>query len=951
MTHAAIERIETALASGAVELDLSNQGLESLPDPLRKLQGLEKLLLSGNNLDLLPDWITELTGLKELDLSGNRFSQIPEVLRNLQSLHSLSVVENIISSLPPWLSELKNLDTFRLGIYSSSDLTVLSALSSRLTDLYLDSQSFNGLIAKGLIFPRLIRLQLRSIGISEPNNLTGQLPSLIKLSVFGNLRILPEWIVQLSQLQELAVSNNQLSALPESLGQLSRLQGIDLAFNALSRLPRSLIHLTLEELWLQGNLRLGFDPALLGPYVEPNERYSDNKIRVAPSAILEAYFAALDRDGKPLSEIKLVLVGRGAAGKTSIVRRLVKGKFSRNVKETQGIEISRWILPCNELDVTLNIWDFAGQVITHSTHQFFLSENSVYVLVLTGREDTQKTDADYWLRLIRAFTAEGDGNASPVIIALNKWDETPFKLDRNLLREKYPFIVDFIETDCKSGLGMEALEEQLAKTVGDMAIIRQPFKLSWWKIKEKLEKDQLKKHYFPYSEFQSICAKQGESDPARQLMLTKVFHALGIALNYGSDARLRSTTVLTPRWVTENIYKLLRVAVPDNGTAELTLARVREVLPNEPETMQRYLVELMRRFDLAFPLNEAGDRWLVPQRLPDEQPILGSEWIENPKVTRLRYRYPVILEGLLPRFITRTYPLSEGADETEEPLPRWTNGVVLEDRSARALVRVFSEDREIQVIVIGERYARLSLLGVIQADFRTIHNDIQGLDPIEELEVESRPGIYVPVQTLRADEAERKDSSASTPQGTYTFKPTPELNRLSEPEARDERQWRAKIFISYSTSDARLKDQLLVRLKPMRESAGLVEWWHDRFITPGEDWDGEIKTELEKADEILLLVSAQFLASRYIRDVEMKRAIERANNGEALLIPIVLENCGWRNEQFGKFNALPRKGTPIRDAKPQRNAWYAVEEELRDVFKKLSNERAVKFRSGNVFIS
>ncbi|MGZ8923966.1 MAG: COR domain-containing protein [Methylosarcina sp.] len=668
------------------------------------------------------------------------------------------------------------------------------------------------------------------------------------------------------------------------------------------------------------------------------------KAPIKPTAILEAYFAARDRDGKPLSEIKLVLVGRGAAGKTSLVRRLVKNKFSRNVKETQGIDISRWNLSCEGLNVTLNIWDFAGQVITHSTHQFFLSGNSVYVLVLTGREDTQKTDADYWLRLIRAFTAEGRNNASPVIIALNKWDENQFKLDRNLLKEKYPFIVDFIETDCESGLGMEALKEQLAKTVGDMAIVRQSFKLSWWKIKEQLEKTQRKKQYFPYSEFQSICAKQGENDPDKQLILAEIFHALGIALNYGNDERLRSTTVLNPRWVTESIYKLLRVAVPNDGTAELTLARVREVLPNEPETMQRYLVELMRRFDLAFPLNESGDRWLLPQQLPDEQQVLGSEWQESTEATRLRYRYPVIPEGLLPRFITRTYPLSEGADETEEPLPRWTHGVILEDRDARALVRVFAEEREIQVTVIGERNARLSLLGVIQSDFRTIHSDIQGLDPIEELEVEGRPGAYVPVETLRADEEQRKDSSTSTPQGTFTFKPTPELNRLSEPEARDERQWRAKVFISYSSADAKQKDQLLVRLKPMRESSGLVEWWHDRFITPGEDWDEEIKAELEKADVILLLVSAQFLASDYIRKVEMQWAVERANSGKAVLIPIVLENCGWQNEQFGKFNALPRKGKPIRDTKPQRNAWYWVEEELRDVFKKLRDERReIKF--------
>ena len=124
----------------------------------------------------------------------------------------------------------------------------------------------------------------------------------------------------------------------------------------------------------------------------------------------------------------------------------------------------------------------------------------------------------------------------------------------------------------------------------------------------------------------------------------------------------------------------------------------------------------------------------------------------------------------------------------------------------------------------------------------------------------------------------------------------------------------------------------------MQTSAGLIECWHDRFITPGEEWDGVIKAEMEQADVILLLVSAKFLASDYIRGIEIQKAVELATSKKALLIPIVLENCGWQDEAFGKFNALPRKGKPIRDTSPQRNAWYAVEEELRALFKTLRND-------------
>jgi len=943
MIEEALRRIAEVRVGGDEKLDLSGLDLETLPEQLRELPQLRQLDLGENRLTQLPEWLRELGVLESIDLSQNLFTTLPDCLSQLTQLQVLWIGINQLKVLPDSLGKLTQLQLIYVG---DNLLTTLPDTLSQLTGLkkfYVSGNQFTYLPDSLSQLTQLQQLDVSNNQLTALPDSLGQLVQLQRLDVSDNqLTELPGSLGRLNQLQQLDVSRNQLTALPESVGRFASLQVLDVAFNDLSALPDGLRHQVFQELWLQGNPRLGLDRTLLGKYIERYERRSNEKHRTSPNAILAAYFGARDKDGRALNEIKLVLVGRGAAGKTSIVQRLVKGTFSLKRKETQGIDISRWQLACGEHEVTFNLWDFAGQVITHATHQFFLSSNNVYVLVLTGREDTQKSDADYWLRLIRAFAGDADGNTAPVIVVLNKWKEHPFKLDRNLLKEKYPFIIDFIETDCQTGLGIDELKAKLAATVEPMEIVRQPFKLSWWKIKERLEKAQRKKNYLPYSEFQATCAKLGETDTGSQRILAEVFHALGIALNYGQDERLRNSTVLNPRWVTEGIYALLRQAVADDGSAELTLDRVRQVLPKEPEEMCFYLIELMRRFDLAFPLNEAGDRWLVPQRLPEEQPELGTEWQATQHATRLKYTYPVIPEGLLPRFITRSYPLSEGVEDGE-PLPRWVNGVILEDRGARALVRVDEEEREIQVVVIGEKSARLSLLGVIQADFRTIHDDIGGLDQQEFLEIEGQADVYVPVQTLLADEAKKQNSSASTPQGTISVDPSIELNRLSEPAARDEEQWRARVFISYSSKDAKLKDQLMIRLKPMRESAGLIECWHDRLITPGEEWDGEIKKQLEQADVILLLVSAQFLASDYIRGVEIQRAVELSDASKAQVIPVILEQCGWEKEVFGKLNGLPRKGKPIRDTKPQRNAWYEVEKELREVFEDLRKKQTHGF--------
>lgn len=637
-----------------------------------------------------------------------------------------------------------------------------------------------------------------------------------------------------------------------------------------------------------------------------------------PASILDYYFKM--RGGRrPLNEVRLLLVGRGAAGKTSIVRRLIEDKFTDEEPETKGIDIRPWELRCGRDTVRAHVWDFAGQAITHGTHQFFLSHRSVYVLVLTGREDSEKLDAEYWLRLIRAFgTDPGTGQTSPVIVALNKWELAECKVDRNALQEKYPFIVGFVETDCQSGRGIAHLKKLIRETVDGMASVRESFPKAWFAIKERL--GTMKEDYLSYGEFRAQCRQLGESDAGAQDSLASVLHRLGVALNYADDERLREATVLNPHWVTKGIYTLLRDAACERGI--MKLADVERVLPQEKPEMRRYLVELMRRFDLAFPLTEAGDEWLVPQRLPPTQPKLGREW-QEPGLTRLRYTYTALPEGLVPRFITRTYPLSEGQ-------ARWVNGVVLVMDDARALVRADPSERCVTAAVSGSADGRRRLAGLVREDLRRIHADIRGLDPLEEMELEGQPGEWVRVQTLEADERKRQPSAAATREGTVTVDNTSELNRVSAPAARDPSQRKAKVFISYSSRDARQHDELTVRLKPLR-SEGLVETWSDRCLVAGEEWDKTIRRELEEADVIVLLWSAQFEGTDYIRDVEIKRAVERAEAGEAVVVSVILEPCGWQRSPVAKYQALPRKGGPVRLTKPQTKAWFDVQEGLRKV--------------------
>src|SRR5262245_46151768 len=113
----------------------------------------------------------------------------------------------------------------------------------------------------------------------------------------------------------------------------------------------------------------------------------------------------------------------------------------------------------------------------------------------------------------------------------------------------------------------------------------------------------------------------------------------------------------------------------------------------------------------------------------------------------------------------------------------------------------------------------------------------------------------------------------------------------------------AKVFLSYSHSDEALKKDLDIHLKLLQRQ-GLMEPWHDRKITPGENWEAQIDQNICTADIILLLVSAYFLASDYCYAKEMAMALARHDAGEAVVIPIFLRPCDWQGAPFEKLQGL-----------------------------------------------
>jgi len=129
-----------------------------------------------------------------------------------------------------------------------------------------------------------------------------------------------------------------------------------------------------------------------------------------------------------------------------------------------------------------------------------------------------------------------------------------------------------------------------------------------------------------------------------------------------------------------------------------------------------------------------------------------------------------------------------------------------------------------------------------------------------------------------------------------------------------------KVFISYSHKDESHREDFGEHLSMMKRN-NIIDYWHDRKITPGDDWKNKIDENLESADIIIFLVSSSFLASDYCYDVEVKRAIERQKEGSARIISIIVRACDWKECEFSQFQAVPKDALPITMWSDKDTAW------------------------------
>lgn len=152
----------------------------------------------------------------------------------------------------------------------------------------------------------------------------------------------------------------------------------------------------------------------------------------------------------------------------------------------------------------------------------------------------------------------------------------------------------------------------------------------------------------------------------------------------------------------------------------------------------------------------------------------------------------------------------------------------------------------------------------------------------------------------------------------------------------------SKLFISYSHKDESYREEFVKYLTNLKRE-GLIEDWHDRKILAGQEWERElIDLNLTNSHVIVFLVSQDFIASKYCLNVEVKKAMEMHEQGEAVVIPVILRHCDWTKTPFSILEACPEKGVPIKAWDDVDKAWLNVTKKIRDSLTQLKLTETVE---------
>lgn len=776
-------------------LDLSYLRLKEIPTEIADLTHLKVLNLDHNNLDEIPNNILFLSNLQVLSLNNNNIKDIPDNIGLLSNLVSLEIQENRISSVKKSIVNLKNLAFLDL---SSNRIIQLDRLIGGLLDLKELRLSFNKLIS------------------------------------------IPTELQYLTSLEVLDLEYNEILEIDEGIGELVNLTQLNINGNNLESIPESIANLT-------NLITFTFDDNKM----DIGKEITSLSIGETLNALKKWKHASIEGSLNQISEAKVIFIGESNYGKTHLIELLRKGTVNRQIMTTHGIERNRI-----DIDgIRLNVWDLGGQEFMRSTHQFFFTERTLYVLVTLARKE--RNELNHWLNMVNQLGAK-----APVLVVINKIDLDSHDIDRRSLERDYPNIVGFVRTsinDCADSRSLDTINElkkKISSIVSSKELMPGVFDKrpsEWFKIKKELEKlEQNGNDFITYDEYEKLDFVKTLSEDDRRINL-KLLNMLGTIVSFVDDPRLADTNVINPQWIMNGVYAIINdKVIKDINKGQFHISELSNILSAKkfPKSRHAYLLQLMEKFNLCYSTNADKDTYYVPELFEDIEPDV--EWNQD-NIMRFRYNYDEYSpDTFVTKFIVSVH-------EQIMDMNRWRSGVYITNGTCSAKIYQSYRKNYINIEISGDPVEYRSYLYSIRNIFSTLHASCNDIDIREEVQYKN---IWLDYKILT--QFEKKDRPFYSTKLDEDIPVTHILNGYSSSFERQDKLKVQKVFLASSNEmmDHREKFSKFIR----KENDKLIEdgyyikltmWEYDFNKMSKTRIQDEYNREAKDADIFLCLIRSQ----------------------------------------------------------------------------------------------
>ena len=690
---------------------------------------LRSLYILDSDIDELE--VRFLPGLRELVLAGN--SKLKK-LKGLRGHHSLETLT---------LKELPMLYELDIGASCVKKLLITGQLPGV---HYFDAVSCPLENADFLsMLPNVLTVLLQDAAITGIPSLE-DLTNLVSLVLTGCPILSLEGVAFPESLQKLYIGRTKISYLPDTIRKLTNLQYLNLTGNRLKELPD-----WLPELGLPIGRSLFYGINLFYTVVEGVDMTIFDQSQDVIRAWFEGRKARREQgaDGEqqsgveqqieqeqPLNELKVVFLGDGGAGKSrTIARLLLDGGQTEDFPNvsTPGIVIKDKDYEIGERKVKVHFWDFGGQDILHSMHRMFLTERTLYVVMLNVREGTQTERGRYWLHNLRSF-AKG----APVLLVLNQIDTNRnASVNMTDLRAMYPELTEVVAMSAledKPESIRENLIAALKRQVGAFPTLESPFLPAWNRLKERLQ--EMEDYYIKGDAFEGYCAECGvEDSESIRLALLRWFSDLGVSFHYGTSAKLRNYVILRPDWITNAVYTIIFNKSGEVKNGLISYDAIYELLHSESPEIRRaipdmvyqkhevdYVLDVIRKFRLSFRVGDETE--FIPMLCQADSLPVAAAYEHDPGTLEFRMEYEYLPGNVLHRLMV---DLRRDLDTNQV----WLTGALFRQESNGLSAVVKTEGDVLRIFVKGENglHRPHTYLNTIRDALTAIHRDMGLAEP------------------------------------------------------------------------------------------------------------------------------------------------------------------------------------------------------------------------------